>query len=802
MATQRIKDMEHRLQITKFPLCVDKMRIALASFQKTEGQSMILRRAHILADVMDQIPIFIEPGDLIAGAAASRPFGIEMDYENGVWSKDEIESLKGEQYTIFPEDEQALYEMTEQFGRTGTLTNSAAESSTFGSIDRLWKFVTSGVVLPPFKSKTTGSGGGYAGSGIGLGPGAYLLCVEFDRVLNQGAAAIVAEAKKCLAEQRCYEGDCLQKREYWQSVILVFEAWIRFANRYADLAEKMAGEEQNDVRRRELLEMAAICRRVPEHPAASFREAIQAFWFTFLLVCPSPTASAGRFDQYMYPFYKKDITDGRITDEQVLELLELLRIKDFCINRVSGKASRAKNAGMAKWHNFTLGGVDADGHDATNELTYLMMQAAQEVRIPHHTITLRVHEGTPLSAIVKGLETVKAGVGMPAFVGDESYIRYFTNNGCSLRDARNYCMAGCVDGAIPGMTRTQAIYFMVIPHVLDIYMHRGLSKFSGEQVGLDLGDVTQAESFEDFKDGFYRELEHMCRLGGERNSIGILSMQKLFPDPFRSALMHDGVRAGTELLCRRFDPFDNISTQGAVGVVNAADALTAIRTLVFEEKKYTMAQLMAALDADWEGYEEMRQDFIRAPKYGNDLDVPDAMVTELYDRFSAYVSACTTPTGSKALASALSVSAHQPGGQITAATADGRKAGEVLADAGVSPGQGRDISGPLAVFRSAMKVHQDDFQGMLFNMKFQPSALRTQEDMEKLAQAIKVYLTHGGKHVQFNIVDRETLEDAKVSPEKHPELIVRVAGYSAYFTILTPMMQDEIIERTAFDGVR
>ena len=275
----------------------------------------------------------------------------------------------------------------------------------------------------------------------------------------------------------------------------------------------------------------------------------------------------------------------------------------------------------------------------------------------------------------------------------------------------------------------------------------------------------------------------------------LIAQRELFPDPFRSALMKDGVKDGKDLLNKRF-AIENCSCLGAVGGVNAGDALSAVKELIYDKKKYTMAQLLTALDADWEGYEEMRQDFIRAPKYGNDLDAPDAMVSEIYRLFAESCAACPTAYGGHVTPNAISISAHQPGGAVTGATPDGRRGGDILADASLSPDRGRDKNGPTAVFRSAMKVDQDPYQGTLMNMKLHPAMLQSEEDLSKLGTMIKTYLTHGGKHIQFNVVDRAEMEDAKRHPEAHSDLVVRVAGYSAYFIRLPESIQNEVMDRT------
>ncbi|MBQ7859556.1 MAG: hypothetical protein IJ347_05445 [Faecalibacterium sp.] len=797
--TERVKRMKESLRISKYPLCVELFRLANESLEKTGGEPMLLRRSKLHANILDNITIFIEPDDLLCGSGASKPFGLEMQYEYGVWTRDEVESLKSEIYTITPEDEEELYRLNDRFaGNTANANLVETMGKSLGQNERLWPFMKSGTILPPWKDRTGGSGGGFAMSGYGLGPGFSLVAVDYAKILNQGAKSIIEEAKQCLADLRYESPDILEKRDFWEGTVIVFEAWVRFANRYADLAEKMAAEEQDATRKAELLEMARICRKVPYEPAETFREALQSFWFTFLLCCPSPTTSAGRFDQYMYPFYRKDIDEGRITDAEVLELLEIMRCKCMKINRVSGKANRAKNAGMAKWYNWTIGGQKADGSDATNELSYLLLDAAIDTHLPHHTVTVRVHKGTPEKLMIKALECVRSGIGMPAFVGDESYINFFTNqsetNRLTVEQARDWCCTGCVDGNVQAITRTQVACFFIIPQAMDIALHNGYCRFTREMVGKPVGDVTKMETFEQVKEAVFDQIRYLMRMANERINVEMIAERDLFPDVFRSALMKDGVKVGKDMYNRRFD-FENGAVLGAVGAVNCGNGLYAIQQLVFEQKKYTMAQLMEALDADWVGYDEMRADFMAQPKYGNNFAPVDEMVAEMYKLHADTCLSLPCVYGDSLKPNAISISAHQPGGMVTGATPDGRKGGEILADASLSPAHGTDKNGPIAVFQSAMRVDQDPYQGTLMNMKFHPTALKTEEDLAKLGGMIQTYLTNGGKHVQFNVVTTEEMQDAKINPDDHSELVVRVAGYSAYFTRLTPGIQDEVIHR-------
>ncbi len=774
------------------PICIEKLRIALRIMAATEGEPMILRRAQVFAGVLREIPIFIEEDTLIVGNGASKPMGLEIDPEYFLWSQDEMDALKREGFLISPEDERELQELNA--GRTSkTLIGSMGEAA--ADDERLLNFLRLGVILPPWKSAAEGSGGGYAQSGLGLGPGFFLMAVDFPKVLNEGLASLIADADAELKGLRHTGDDSLARMRYLQAVILMNRAVVDFASRYANLAECMAKQEAHAARKRELQRMAEICRRVPANPARTFREALQSFWFIFLMINPSPTAAAGRFDQYMYPFYQADTAAGRITDDEVLELLECLRIKDMQLNRISGERNRKKNAGLAKWHNWTIGGVTSDGRDATNELTYLLLDAARETRLPHHTLTLRVHADTPEKLMIKALEVVRTGIGMPAFVGDRSYTAFFMRYGIPLEEAREYVLTGCLDANLPGKSRTVAIGMFVVPLVFDIFLHNGIHPGTGRRVGIETGDLERFADYDQFAAAFKKQLRYFMELAAEKDNLELLIERELFPDAFRSSLMEDGIAAGKDLLSRTM-PFENGAVLNPVGMINVADSMAAVKKLVYEDKKVAMGDLKRALDLDWQGCERLRKMCLEAPKYGNGDSYVDAIAADLYKFWAATANELPTAFGSRHKASAISITSHQPGGALTGATPDGRHAQEICADGTVSPMQGRDTHGPTAVMRSALQIDQDPYQATLMNMKFHPSALESEEDLRKLSAMIKTYFNHGGKHVQFNVVSREMLRKAQQHPEQFRDLVVRVAGYSAYFTQLNRAMQDEVIART------
>jgi formate C-acetyltransferase len=788
----RIQSLMAALRKDHLPICIEKLRIALRTMAATEGEPMILRRAKVFANVLREIPIFIEEDALIAGNGASKPMGLEIDPEYFTWSQDEIDALKREGFLISPEDERELQELNA--GRKSkTLIGSMGE--TVAHDERLLKFLRLGIILPPWKSTAEGSGGGYAQSGLGLGPGFFLMAVDFRKVLNEGLVSLIAKAEAELKGLRHTGDDSLARLRYLQAVILMHRAALDLAGRYADLAACMAETEVRPARKRELQLIAEICRRVPANPARTFREALQSFWFVFLMINPSPTAAAGRFDQYMHPFYQADKIAGRITDDEVLELLECLRVKDMQLNRISGERNRKKNAGLAKWHNWTIGGVTSDGRDATNELTYLLLDAALETRLPHHTLTLRIHPNTPEKLMIKALEVVRTGIGMPAFVGDRSYMAFFMRYGIPLEEAREYVLTGCLDANLPGKSRTVAIGMFVVPLVFDIFLHNGIHPGTGMRVGIETGDPESFSDYDQFAAAFKQQLRYFMELAAEKDNLELLIERELFPDAFRSSLMEDGIEAGKDLLSRTM-PFENGAVLNPVGMINVADSMSAVKKLVYEEKKVTMGDLKQALDLDWQGCEDLRKMCLEAPKYGNGDSYVDEIAADLYEFWAATANELPTAFGSTHKVSAISITSHQPGGALTGATPDGRHAHETCADGTVSPMQGRDTHGPTAVMRSALRIDQDPYQATLMNMKFHPSALRSDEDLLKLSALIKTYLKHGGKHVQFNVVSKEMLLKAQQNPAQYRDLVVRVAGYSAYFTQLNGAVQDEVIART------
>ncbi len=783
------------MKVKEFPICTEKVRLVTDSMKQTEGEPTIVRRAKATAHFLDNRTIFIEDDELIVGNIAQKPMGMEAGTTGPAWPSEDMEELRKSGLAISSEDEKLLRSLDDFFLNKGKTLDE--RQGMFYDDERMWPFIRSGVLCPPWMKKNEGRGQGSAGFGWGLGLQYTLIVVEFEKALNEGLNKIVRDAEEELRNLRFFSADDITKGYFLQSVIIALPAIVRIAKRFGDLATELAGKEKDPERKKELETIAESCYRVPGEPARTFREAMQSFWFINLMVLGG-ASPLGRADQFLYPFYKKDKEAGLITDEEVLELLECLRVKVMQYNFVGGgKLQRAKWSGMARWNNLVIGGVDENGNDATNELSYLILDAAKNVQTPHHTITIRVHEGTPEKLLLKGLDVVKTGMGMPAFIGDPSYIGYLTGEGVPLKDARNYTLSGCLDVNLPGKSRTSAIGMFIVPKVLEMAIHNGFDPRLGIQIGPKTGEFESFKTYDEFLSAFKTQLKYFMSLAAEEHNILLKAHTDLFPDVVHSALMHDAIKVGRDALDRVM-PFENGSVLNLVGMVNVADSLAAVKKLVFDEKRITMKELKTAMDANWEGNgnSEIRKMCIDAPKFGNGDPYVDSIAADMYKFWAVTTKSFPTAWGGTTKPTGISITAHAPGGALTGATPDGRLSGETLADGTLSPAQGKDVNGPTAVLRSAMAIDQIPFQATLLNMKFHPSALKTEEDMKKLASLMKTYFMSGGKHVQFNVVDKALLVQGQQEPEKHRDLIVRVAGYSAYFVALTKPVQDEIIMRT------
>jgi pyruvate formate-lyase/glycerol dehydratase family glycyl radical enzyme len=780
-----------------FPLCIEKARLITESYKQTEGEPAIIRYAKAYSHMLENIPVLIDKDELFVGEGASKPWGAEIDPFLGVWREDEIKGAAAEGIISVEDMDWATFRELGEYWQTRC--SEYIQSKYFD--ERIYSYLQLGVTLPAMKRKDEFRGA-YAGSGLCLSFAFTDSYTDHAKWLN-GLNPIIKEAEEELRNLRYLSLDDVQKKSFLEASIMVLNSVIRLANRYAEAAEALAEKEGDLLRKAHLKRIAEACRQAPANRPNSFFQAIQSLWFEQILFTPTSTHNIGRFDQYMYPFYKKDLIEGKINNEEVLALLCELRIKCMKPENIKlSSAKRTQHAGFAKWRNMTIGGVTPDGKDATNELTYLVLEAASRLRTSHHTITLRVHEGTPEDLLIKALEVIKTGIGMPAIALDKSYIEYLTAGGIPPEEARNYHLAGCVDPAIPGKASFLAGMFFVMPKVLEIFMNNGIDPRTGLEAGPFKPEVEKYNTFEELYAAFKNFLAHFISLWHEHTFLLRGNSRDYYDavEILETMLLQDGIKVGKPLSRRKpVPPYDFRAVMVPVGVINTADSLAVIKRLVFEEKKVFMKELRQALTANWEGYENMRKMCLQAPKYGNDIDYVDSIASELYkflieEEAKYYTSA--RPEGGKIRGiGGASISSMFAGGAIIGATPDGRLAGTTLSDGTVSPSQGRDTHGPTAMLRSAAKVDQAACASALLNVKLHPSSLTTREDLKKLSSLIKTYADMGGKWIQFNVVDNKQLLEAQKSPENYRDLIVRVAGYSAYFVDLSKGVQDDIVRR-------
>lgn len=793
----RLSERVERVRDARIPVNVEKARHMTESFKQTEGQPHILRSARAFAHVIDRATLFIEDDQLIVGNPASQPCGVELTPLWGEWPESEIDSLEEAGYVLHPDVRAEIADLNEYWaGRS--LTSLMAHTY---DDDRLWPYAQLGVVLPAFRSKEEGWGpGGLLGAGYGIHHeiSQMIGTPRYEWVLTRGLAALVDDIREQERATRLFSDADFDRLDFYRAAAISLEAVQRLIERFAEIARADARTAATEKRRRELLETAEMCDHLRHGGARTFREAVQLFWFLYVCMLPSGTLGMGRLDQLFLPWYERDIAAGTTTDEDVVELLASLRLRSMEIIIQGGTAHRVKWAGGSKWHNCVIGGQTAEGTDATNPLSYLFLRAAEECPTPHHTLTMRVHAGTPSDLLQAGLRLARTGLGMPAFVSDEANIRFLEGQGIDVRTARDYNMAGSQSVTLTGQSRLCASPMFVMPRVLAIAIEGGVPGFGPQTLGL-----TGAADFEEFFAAFAVHLEHALELQAEFNNVTIRSIGNRYPRPLDSVLMDDGIELGLDVFERTL-PYDNSNFVNVIGVINTADALAAIRELVFDSNEVGAGRLVEALERDWEGEGDaaLRARCLAAPKFGNDLDVVDELAARLYAIAADIIPRFGNATGGHCLPSALTIGTSPwPAGVVAGATADGRKRHEPLAEESMTPMRGREHGTAWDVIASALKVKQDPYQSTELDLRFTRDALATDEAMSNLETLVRAYLREGGKHVQINVADLDELRRASAHPEAYPDVVVRLGGTSAYVAQLSPAMRDEILARSYFTSM-
>lgn len=808
----------------------DRAVLLTESYQATEGEPIIMRRAKAFAHICEGLPITIRLEELVVGSSTKAPRSCQVFPEfSWEWLEkefDTIETRSADPFHISEETKETLRRVYPYWkGRT---SSELAESY---MAPEARDAIAHNIFTP----------GNYFYNGIGH------VTVNYGDVLKEGFSGIRQRAVMALEAMNVGDADYCRHSQFLQAVIISCDAAITYANRYAELAETEAAKESDPARKQELLMIAKNCRNVPEKGATTFWEACQSFWFVQLLLqveSSGHSISPGRFDQYMYPYYKKDMDAGRITIEEAQELIDCVWVKLNDLNKARDAASAEGFAGYSMFQNLIVGGQDKDGVDVTNDLSFMCIEASHHVFLPQPSLSIRVWNKSPQELLLKAAELTRTGIGLPAYYNDEVIIPALMSRGLTLQDAREYNIIGCVEPQKSGKTdgwHDAAFFNMCRP--LELVFSNGWDK--NEQIGRETGDVTGMESFQEFYDAYKTQMEYMISLMVNADNAIDMAHRERCPLPFLSGMVEDCIGRGESV--QEGGAVYNFTGPQGFGIANVADSLYAIKTLVYEQKKITMEELKAALAHNFgkglsedsvkeitarivgeiaengrsvtasdmeqiagavtamvqeengknrERYEEIRELLSEAPKFGNDIPQVDALARDAAYTYTRPLEKYRNPRGGQFQAGLYPVSANVPLGAQTGATPDGRYANTPVAD-GVSPSAGKDTHGPTSAANSVSKLdHYIASNGTLFNQKFHPSALAGQKGLENFVALVRGYFDQKGSHMQFNVVDRETLLDAQKNPDKYKGLVVRVAGYSALFTTLSKSLQDDIIRRT------
>jgi formate C-acetyltransferase len=772
---------------------IDAQRALLAteSYKANQNQPAVMKRALMLKNILEKMSIYIEDETILVGNQASS-------------NKDA---------PIFPEytmkfvlDELDLFEKRD--GDVFYITEETKEQ--LRSIADFWEnnnLRSRGDALIPEEMQVYMDTGFFGMEGK-LNAGDAHIVVDYENVLKVGLKDYERRAREYKENLDLTKPDSIDKYQFYKAVLIVIEAVRNFAKRYADLAREKAAT-ANEPRRAELLKIADVCEKVPYEPAGSFHEAVQSVWFIQLILqieSNGHSLSYGRFDQNVNPYLEADLAKGVINEDQAVELLTNLWIKTLTINKVRSQAHTFSSAGSPMYQNVTIGGQTPDGKDAVNKLSFLILKSIAQTRLPQPNLTVRYHRNLNQDFVNEALEVLKLGTGMPAFNNDEVIIPSFIEKGVKKEDAYNYSAVGCVETAVPGKWgyRCTGMSYLNFPRILLMVMNNGIDVTSGKRFVKDYGNFRDMKSFDELMEAWDKAIRELTRASViVENAIDIASERDV-PDILCSTLTQDCLGRG-KTIKEGGAIYDFISGL-QVGIADMADSLAAIKTLVFDEKKITNAELMDALESNFAGEdgERIRQMLINdAPKYGNDDDRVDKLVVQAYnsyiDEMKKYPNTRYQrgPIGGVRYAGTSSISANVGQGFGTMATPNGRFARQPLAE-GCSPAHAMDKNGPTAVFKSVSKLPTHEITGgVLLNQKVTPTMLSTEENTKKLEMIIRTFFNRlEGYHVQYNVVDRATLLDAQAHPENHKDLVVRVAGYSAFFNVLSKATQDDIIERT------
>ncbi len=767
-------------------LDTERCKFLLETYRETEGEPTIVRRGKLLEKILLNKTIYIDDNIFVGSQGKERQAIYPYPEVACRWMRREIGDYCGVKGRLGGTDDENMALLQE-------VVDYWYDINAYKRTHDLFR-ETTGIDAKRFqKTRVWADGGGFPQGSTSI---------NYGKVLNKGLKGIMEEIKEQMAALPMDNIEVINKKYLYQSMLRCLNAVIHWAGRYAKLAREMAGKENDPARRAELEKIAETCDWVPANPARSFYEALQSFWFIHCAayIETGPVAIApGRMPQYLYPFYKKDKEEGKITEEEAIELLEMVFLKiveaGFFLGGVAHSQSQGHTGNI-----IVVGGYTPDGKDATNEVDWLILEAQRRIQLPQPTVHMMYHDKLSEDFLIKGVEVVRdTGLGQPAFFSTDVAMKrnLFHYPGITMEEARDIAQAGCIQTIIQGASAATWESSPNMAKYVELALHNGMDPVSGEHLGPETGDAEKFESFEDLFNAYKEHISYFIPLQRRFHNILFAIEAEIHPTPFQSGVIDGCIETATDVTAGGSKYRAMGSNPSAA--IDAANSLAAIKKLVFDDKKVTMNELKDALKANFEGngYDRVMKMCLDAPKFGNDDPYVDSITREIYEHYEKVHQQMNDWTDRHSVPHAYSITNHFNFGRAVGALPSGRKAGVPLTDATVSATPGTDMEGPTALAKSAaMAVDTIKYGSNHLNMKFHPSALETRDGCKKLLSLVKTYMDLGGSHVQFNCVSRETLEDARLKPDQYKDLVVRVAGFSAFFVQLDEGVQDEIIKRT------
>ncbi len=789
---ERIRKLKEMMLGTKSTICTQRAEAYTRIYREKASEPVIVRRALALEETLGNMTIFINPDELIVGNQSCRnraaPIFPEYAVEWIINEVDEFENRSGDAFFPDQETKTKLEQLCIWWKGKTSLDKGRALMS-----PELREIHETGII------RAEGN----------LTSGDAHIAVNNEKILKNGIEKYLDDVERNREKLNISKYSDLKKEQFYRAVSLSLKSLSAFILRYAALSEELADQEQDETRKKELTLIAVNCKRIAHLPPENFYQALQLVYFIQLVLqieSNGHSLSLGRVDQYLFPFYKSDIDGGVLSNDQVLELLENTWVKLYSILKIRSWSHTRYSAGSPLYQNVTIGGQTEDGKDAVNDLSYLILWSVGEVKLTQPNLSVRFHEKMSRDFLMECVKVVEKGFGMPAFNNDEVVIPAFIDLGVDKADAFNYSAIGCIEVAVPGKWgyRCTGKHFINFMRVLLAVINNGKDTFSGKTFLPGRGLLADFPDFKSLMDEWERQIVWYAECGVAIDTAVDTVLEEEAPDILCSAFTDDCIARGLTIH-EGGTVYDFVSGL-QVGIANLGNSLAVIKKLVFDDKKIKPETLQAALDNNFtgSGEEALRNRVLsEVPKFGNDDDYVDKILIEAYLCYIRKIETCKTirhgrgPIGCRYYAGTSSISANVPSGSVVPATPDGRKAWTPLAE-GCSPSSGTDRKGPTAVFNSIAKLPTDRILGgVLLNQKLSPVVIQKAEDKEKLISLLRVFFSRlKGWHVQYNIVDRKVLLAAQENPEEYRDLIVRVAGYSAFFTVLSPDAQDDIIART------